>query len=209
MHETLGRLARGGRTVVAVGRDDHVCGFIALADAARPEAAETVRRLHALGIRHVAMLTGDNHETASEIAREIGIDEVHAGLLPEDKVARLEELRERGPLAFVGDGINDAPALALADLGIAMGGGGTDAAIETAHVALMSDDLDRIPWLVAHSRRALRIIRTNIAFALGVKALFVVLTFTGHASLWGAIAADTGASLLVIANGLRLLHGAR
>ncbi len=206
MHEVLGRLARGGRTVVAVGRDDHVCGFIALADAARPEAAGAVRRLHALGVRHVVMLTGDNLETATEIAREIGIDEVHAGLLPADKVARLEQMRERGPLAFVGDGINDAPALALADLGIAMGGGGTDAAIETAHVALMSDDLDRIPWLVAHSRRALRIIRTNIVFALGVKALFVVLTFTGHASLWGAIAADTGASLLVIANGLRLLH---
>ncbi|HHQ49014.1 MAG TPA: cation-translocating P-type ATPase, partial [Acidobacteria bacterium] len=206
-HEVLASLARGGRTVVAVGRDDHVCGFISLGDVPRPEAAATVRELHALGIENVAMLTGDNPETASEVAAAVGVDEVHAGLLPEDKVRRLEELRSRGALAFVGDGINDAPALALADLGIAMGGKGTDVAIETAHVALMTDDLAKIPWLIRHSRRTLAIIRANIAFALGVKAIFVVLTFAGHASLWAAIAADMGASLLVIANGLRLLGG--
>jgi Cd2+/Zn2+-exporting ATPase len=209
MHDRLEDLARGGRTVVVVGRDDHVCGFIALADAPRPEAADAVRSLRELGIGHVAMLTGDNPETAEEIARLVGIDEVHAGLLPADKVARLDQLKVEGPLAFVGDGINDAPALALADLGIAMGAAGTDAAIETAHVALMADDLARVPWLVNHSRRTLGIIRTNIAFALGVKALFVALTFAGHASLWAAIAADMGASLLVIANGLRLLRDSR
>ena len=152
------------------------------------------------------MLTGDNPETAAEVARLVGINEFHAGLLPEDKVALLEDLKSHGPLAFVGDGINDAPALALADLGIAMGAAGTDAAIETAHVALMADDLGKIPWLVKHSRRTLGIIRANIAFALGVKAVFVILTFVGHASLWAAIAADMGASLLVIANGLRLLR---
>ncbi len=208
-HEKIRRLARGGRTVVVVGRDDHVCGLIALGDAPRPEAAAAVRELKALGIEHVAMLTGDNRETAEEVARIVGIREVHAGLLPEDKVDRLGKLRDNGPLAFVGDGINDAPALALADLGIAMGGAGTDAAIETAHVALMSDDLAKIPWLVRHSRRVLAIIRANIAFALGIKALFVVLTFTGHASLWAAIAADMGASFLVIANGLRLLGSTR
>jgi len=205
--ERIADLARGGRTVVVVGRDDHVCGLIALADAPRPEAAVTVRELLDLGIQHVAMLTGDNTETAEEVARLVGVNEVHAGLLPEDKVGRLEELRKAGPLAFVGDGINDAPALALADLGIAMGGAGSDAAIETAHVALMADDLAKIPWLVRHSRRVLAIIRANIAFALGIKAAFVVLTFAGHASLWAAIAADMGASLLVIANGLRLLGG--
>ncbi len=204
-HETLTTLARGGRTVVAVGRDDHVCGFISLGDVPRPEAAAAVGELRELGIRTVAMLTGDNPETAWELARAVGVTEVHAGLLPEDKVRRLETLRAHGSLAFVGDGINDAPALALADLGIAMGGDGTDVAIETAHVALMTDDLAKIPWLIRHSRRTLAIIRTNIAFALGVKALFVVLTFAGHASLWAAIAADMGASLLVIANGLRLL----
>jgi Cd2+/Zn2+-exporting ATPase len=209
MHEKVQVLAQGGRTVVVVGRNDHVCGFIALADAVRPEAAEAVRRLRELGVQHIAMLTGDNPETAAEIASLVGISEVHAGLLPADKVARLDELKVHGPLAFVGDGINDAPALALADLGIAMGAAGTDAAIETAHVALMADDLGKIPWLVNHSRRTLAIIRSNIAFALGIKALFVILTFTGHASLWAAIAADMGASLLVIANGLRLLRGTR
>ncbi len=206
MHIRVGDLARGGRTVVAVGRDDHVCGFIALADAVRPEAARMVRDLRRLGVSNIAMLTGDNAETAAEVAQSVGIDEVHAALLPADKVSRLEILKGHGPLAFVGDGINDAPALALADLGIAMGSGGTDAAIETAHVALMADDLLKIPWLVGHSRRMMAIIRTNISFALGVKAVFVVLTFAGHASLWAAIAADMGASLLVIANGLRLLR---
>lgn len=207
MHAKLEELARGGRTVVVVGRDDHVCGFIALADAVRLEAADAVRRLRDLGVQHIAMLTGDNAETAAEVAKLVGISEVHAGLLPADKVARLDDLKSHGPLAFVGDGINDAPALALADLGIAMGAAGTDAAIETAHVALMADDLGKIPWLVNHSRRVVGIIRSNIAFALGVKALFVILTFSGHASLWAAIAADMGASLLVIANGLRLLRG--
>lgn len=204
MHERLGELSRGGRTVVVVGRDDHVCGFIALADAPRPEAATSIRRLKALRVQHVAMLTGDNPETAGEVGLLVGVDEVHAGLLPEDKVTRLEALKTEGPLAFVGDGINDAPALALADLGIAMGAG-TDAAIETADVALMADDLAKIPWLIRHSRRVLAVIRANIAFALGVKAVFVILTFAGHASLWAAIAADMGASLAVIANGLRLL----
>jgi Cd2+/Zn2+-exporting ATPase len=209
MHERVEGLARGGRTVVVVGRNDHVCGFIALADAVRPEAVDTLRRLRKLGVQHVAMLTGDNPETAAEVARLVGIDEVHAGLLPADKVAVLEDLKSRGPLAFVGDGINDAPALALADLGIAMGAAGSDAAIETAHVALMADDLGKIPWLVHHSRRMLVIIRANIVFALGVKAMFVILTLAGYASLWAAIAADMGASLLVIANGLRLLRGTR
>ncbi len=208
LHETAVRLARGGRSVIVVGRDDHVCGLLAAADAPRPEAAEAIAELHRLGIERTVMLTGDNPETAAEIARLVGIDEVHAGLLPEDKTATLEELRAAGPLAFVGDGINDAPALALADLGIAMGAG-TDAALETAHVALMADDLAKIPWLVAHARHVLAIIRVNIFFALAVKALFVILTFAGHASLWAAIAADMGASLAVIFNALRLLSPGR
>jgi len=206
LHETARRLARGGRSVIVVGRDDHVCGFIAAADAPRPEAAQAIADLHDLGIRRTVMLTGDNMETAEEIARLVGIDEVYAGLLPEDKTATLDTLRAEGPLAFVGDGINDAPALAMADLGIAMGAG-TDAALETAHVALMADDLAKIPWLVRHARRVLRIIRANIFCALAVKAAFVVLTFAGHASLWAAIAADMGASLAVIFNALRLLGG--
>ena len=152
------------------------------------------------------MLTGDNEGTARAIAKEAGIDEVHAELLPEDKVAAVERLvQQHEHVAMIGDGVNDAPALARASLGLAMGAAGSDAAIETADIALMSDDLSKLPWLIHHSRRTLRIIRQNIAFSLAVKVLFVILTFAGSASLWAAIAADMGASLLVIANGLRLL----
>jgi len=204
--EGLAKLAEGGRTVVIVGNAEHVCGLIALSDSLRPEAAKTVAALHALGLRLV-MLTGDNLQTASQIARLAGVDDFRAELLPADKVTAVEELvAKHGRVAMVGDGVNDAPALARATLGIAMGAMGTDAALETADVALMSDDLSQLPWLITHSRRTLAIIRQNIRFALGVKVIFCLLTFAGYASLWGAIAADTGASLAVIANGLRLLR---
>jgi Cd2+/Zn2+-exporting ATPase len=154
------------------------------------------------------MLTGDNRPTAEAIATETGVDEFQAELLPDNKVTAVEALVDKyGRVAMVGDGVNDAPALARATLGIAMGAAGTDAAIETADIALMSDDLTRLPWLIRHSRRTLAIIRQNIGFSLAVKALFVLLTLVGISSLWGAIAADMGASLLVIFNGLRLLHG--
>ena len=153
------------------------------------------------------MLTGDNQATAENIGEQIGIEEIKADLLPTDKVAAVESLVARyGVTAMVGDGVNDAPAMASASLGIAMGAAGSDAAIEAADIALMSDDLSKLPWLVAHSRRTLRVIRQNIIFSLVVKATFVLLTFIGLASLWGAIAADMGASLLVVANGLRLLR---
>jgi Cd2+/Zn2+-exporting ATPase len=199
-------LEADGKTVILVGNSRHVCGLIAVADTVRREAREIVRQLHAAGIAHVVMLTGDNRTTAEAIAREVGIDETHAELLPDDKVKKLEELITRyGTVAMVGDGVNDAPALARADLGIAMGAIGSDAAIETADIALMTDDISKLPWLVRHSRRTLTIIRQNIIFALAIKAVFFVLTFTGMASLWGAIAADMGASLLVVLNGLRLL----
>ena len=196
-----------GKTVIVVGNERHVCGLIAVADGIRPEAAEIVRQLHSAGVAHVVMLTGDNRRTAEAIAQEVGIDEVHAELLPEDKLSKIEELIARyGTVAMVGDGINDAPALARANLGIAMGAMGSDAAIETADIALMTDDLSKLPWLVRHARRTLAVIRQNITFSLGVKAIFVVLTFASMASLWGAIAADVGASLLVVMNGLRLLR---
>jgi Cd2+/Zn2+-exporting ATPase len=200
-------LEADGKTVIAVGNARHVCGLIAVADTIRPEARDVVKQLHAAGILHVVMLTGDNRVTAEAIARDLNIDEVHAELLPEDKVTRIEELARRyETVAMVGDGVNDAPALARASLGIAMGAIGSDAAIETADVALMTDDMSKLPWLVHHAKRTLAVIRQNIAFSLGIKALFVILTFAGMASLWGAIAADVGASLAVVANSLRLLR---
>jgi Cd2+/Zn2+-exporting ATPase len=203
-------LEADGKTVIVVGNSRHVCGLIAVADTIRPAAGEIVRQLHAAGIAHVVMLTGDNRITAESIARKVGIDEVHAELLPENKVKKLEEVIARySNVAMVGDGVNDAPALARANLGIAMGAIGSDAAIETADIALMTDDISKLPWLVRHSKRTLAIIRQNITFALAIKAVFVVLTFVGMASLWAAIAADTGASLLVVLNGLRLLSGSK
>lgn len=199
-------LEADGATVIAVGNSRHVCGLIAVADSIRPQAREIVKELHAAGIQHVIMLTGDNRATAEAVARQVGVDEIHAELLPQDKVSKIEELVERyDVVAMIGDGVNDAPALARANLGIAMGAIGSDAAIETADIALMTDDVSKLPWLVRHSQRTIAIIRQNIAFSLGIKALFVALNFAGLASLWGAIAADTGASLLVVFNGLRLL----
>jgi Cd2+/Zn2+-exporting ATPase len=201
-------LESDGKTVIVVGNARHVCGLIAVADTIRPEAREVVKQLHAAGVGRIVMLTGDNRVTAEAIAREVGIDEVHAELLPEDKLAKIEALVARyGTVAMVGDGVNDAPALARASLGIAMGAIGSDAAIETADIALMTDDISKLPWLVGHAKRTLAVIRGNIAFSLGVKAVFLVLTLAGMASLWGAIAADVGASLLVVMNALRLLRG--
>jgi Cd2+/Zn2+-exporting ATPase len=201
-------LERAGHTVVVIGNEQRVCGLIAVADTVRPEAARVIGDLKARGVEHLIMLTGDNRATAEAIARQVGIDEVHAELLPEDKVRAVEELVSKyGTVAMVGDGVNDAPAMARASFGIAMGAAGSDAAIETADIALMTDDLAKLPWLVEHSRRTLGIIRQNIAFSLGIKALFVGLTFAGYATLWGAIAADVGASVLVVMNALRLLRG--
>jgi Cd2+/Zn2+-exporting ATPase len=207
VHDRLVAMTAAGRTVVAVGNEQHVCGLIALADAVRPEARPTVDALRAAGVRHVIMLTGDNTGTAQAVAGETGVDEVLAELLPEDKVLAVASLTARyGAVAMVGDGVNDAPAMSRATIGVAMGVAGTDAAVEAADIALMSDDLAKLPWLVGHSRRALKVIRQNIVISLAVKALFVALTFAGHASLWAAIAADMGASLLVVFNGLRLLR---
>ncbi len=200
-------LSSAGRTIVAVGDGQDVWGLVAVADAVRPEAKGIVAALHRAGIEHVVMLTGDNRATAEAIAKQTGIDEVRAELLPGDKVAAVEDLvRRYGSVAMVGDGVNDAPAMGRANLGIAMGAMGSDAAIETADVALMSDDLSKLPWLVRHSRATLAVIRQNVAFSIFVKLLFTVLTVIGLASLWGAIAADVGASLLVVLNGLRLLN---
>ena len=207
LHDQLEAMSAAGRTVVVMGTDDHVCGFITLADAVRPESAAAIRALHAAGVERVVMLTGDNKPTAERIAREVGIEEVQAELLPADKVRAVEELVRRFEfVAMIGDGVNDAPAMGRATIGVAMGAAGSDAAIEAADVALMSDDLSRLPWLIGHSRRTLAIIRQNVVVSLGVKAVFVVLTFGGYASLWAAIGADMGVSLIVIATALRLLR---
>jgi len=159
------------------------------------------------GIKKIVMLTGDNAATAKAVATEVGIDEVRAELLPEDKVTAIEELvAQYATVAMIGDGVNDAPAMARAHYGIAMGAVGPDAAIETADIALMTDDIGKVPWLIGHSRRTMSIIKQNIGLSLATKAVFVVATAFGMASMWGAIAADVGVSLLVVANALRLLQ---
>jgi Zn2+/Cd2+-exporting ATPase len=210
MHQQLEDLERDGSSVIVLGKNEHVCGFLALSDEVRQEALPAIEQLRQAGIEHIVMLTGDNRGTAESVGRALAVDEVRAELLPEDKVTAIEDLvRRYERVAMVGDGVNDAPAMARAGLAIAMGAAGTDAALETADIALMGDDLRHIPWLMRHSRRTVAIIRQNIFAALGIKVLFVLLTLAGHASLWAAIAADTGMSLVVVFNALRLLRPGR
>jgi len=206
VHEKILKFEDAGHTVIAIGNDEHICGIISIADSIRGAAKDLVSAIKKAGIEKVIMLTGDNSGTAAAIADEIGVDDYKAELLPEDKGETVESLvREYGKAAMVGDGINDAPALATATCGIAMGAMGTDTALETADIALMSDELNKIPWLIHKSRDTLRIIKENVGFALGLKFLFILLALFGLASLWMAIAADTGATLLVTFNALRLL----
>ncbi|MBN1816720.1 MAG: heavy metal translocating P-type ATPase, partial [Sedimentisphaerales bacterium] len=207
IHVAAEALEDAGHSVVALGNEEHVCGLLGVADSLRPGVPHVVADLRRLGIERVVMLTGDNLATARAVAAAAGIDAWRAELLPGDEVAAVLELAPHGPVAMVGDGVNDAPAMAAAGIGIAMGAMGIDAAIETADIALMTDDLAKIPWLIRHARCTVRVIRQNIGFALAVKALFVLLTLLGTASLWLAIVADMGASLLVVGNGLRLLRG--
>ncbi|MDD3444390.1 MAG: cation-translocating P-type ATPase [Zavarzinia sp.] len=203
------KIEGAGSTLVAVGDETGVTGVLELRDRIRPDARGIVARLHAQGVKTIVMLTGDNERTARAVAAEVGIDEVRAELLPEDKVRAIEELvATHDMVAMIGDGVNDAPAMARAHYGIAMGAIGSDAAIETADIALMTDDIGKVPWLIGHSRRTMAIIRQNIGISLATKALFVGLTAFGMASMWGAIAADVGVSLLVVANALRLLNAA-
>jgi len=199
-------LEKRGNTVVILGDGRTVLGIIAVADQPRRESPVALAGLKELGVEHTLLLTGDNRSTAGAIAERIGIDSFRAELLPEDKVAAVRELVDRyGRAAMVGDGINDAPALAIATVGIAMGVAGTDAALETADVALMSDDLSKLPLAVRLGRRALRLVKQNIAFSILLKAVFIALTPLGLTTLWMAVLADMGASLLVIFNGLRAL----
>ena len=202
------RIESAGSTLVAVGDDKGLLGVLELRDRIRPDARGIVAQLHAQGVKTIVMLTGDNERTARAVAAEVGIDEVRAELLPEDKVAAIEELvASHTMVAMIGDGVNDAPAMARAHFGIAMGAIGSDAAVETADIALMTDDIGKVPWLIAHSRRTMWIIRQNIGLSLATKAVFVGLTAFGMASMWGAIAADVGVSVLVVMNAMRLLNG--
>jgi Zn2+/Cd2+-exporting ATPase len=207
IHARLDAVSAAGRTAVLVARDDRAIGIIVVADRPREAGRDTIDLLRRHGVENVVMLTGDNNGTAQAIAAELGVDDVRAELLPEDKVAAVEELRRRfGSVAMVGDGVNDAPALATADVGIAMGAAGSDAALETADVALMADELLKIPYTLRLSRATVRNIKANLAISIVMKAAFVVAAIAGVATLWMAVVADTGASVLVIANALRLLR---
>ena len=205
-----GRLAAheaAGHTVSLLVDQQRVLAICAVADRLRAGAADAVAELNALGL-HTVMLTGDNYATASAVAAEAGVAEVRGPLLPEEKMSAIAELRERhGAVAMAGDGINDAPALARADMGFAMGAAGTQAAMEAADVVVMNDDLSRLPETLRLSRRAVAVLWQNIFLALGIKLVFLVLAVAGTATLWMAVFADVGASLLVVANGLRLLRG--
>jgi Zn2+/Cd2+-exporting ATPase len=212
LEEKLAGIEADAQSVVVVGHKPHgqcrgeVMGVLAVGDAVRSNAVEALKALHRVGVGKVVMLSGDNQRTVDAIARETGIDEARGDLLPDQKIEEIRNLLSEGKcVGMIGDGVNDAPAMAAATVGIAMGGVGTDAAIETADVTLMKDDLEKIAEAIHLGRRTLGIIRFNIGFALSLKAVFLVLAVLGYTSLWLAILADTGATLLVIANALRLL----
>jgi Zn2+/Cd2+-exporting ATPase len=205
IESVLGRFEREGKTALIVWNEKEAVGVIGVADRVRSEAVDALSELHRQGINAIVMLTGDNEHTARAIAHKLGIDEVYAGLLPGEKLERIERLKKKGTVAMVGDGINDAPALATADVGIAMGTAGSDTAIETADIALMGDDLRKLVYLKRLSKRTVRIIKQNIFLSLAIKLVFLGLAIPGYATLWMAITADEGAALIVIANGLRLL----
>jgi Cd2+/Zn2+-exporting ATPase len=207
LHRRLDALAAAGGTPVLVARDGRAIGIITVSDRARTGGRDVVDLLRRQGVEALVMLTGDTRAMASAVAAELGVDEFQAELMPEDKVSAIADLRRRfGVVAMVGDGVNDAPALASADVGIVMGAAGSDAALETADVALMADELMKIPYALRLSRATMWNIKANLAISLVLKGAFVLAAVAGIATLWMAILADTGASLIVIANALRLLR---
>lgn len=203
--QLLEQMEAQAKTAVVLSTATQALGVLAVADTVRESSKVAVAQLRQLGVEPV-MLTGDNKKTAQAVAAQVGISDARGEMLPHDKLLAIEAMAAQGPVGMVGDGVNDAPALAKASIGFAMGAAGTDTAIETADVALMQDDLRKLPEFIALSHRVGNVLRANIAFAIGTKAVFMVLTFTGHASLWLAILADMGASLVVVFNGLRLLR---
>lgn len=199
-------LQTNGKTVMLLGTKTEVKGLIAVADQIRKDSASIISKLHKLGIEKTVMLTGDNQATGTAIGNQLGLSETNAELLPKDKLDKIKALQEEyGSVAMVGDGINDAPALATSTVGIAMGGAGTDAALETADIALMADDLEQLPYTIGLSRRALHVIQQNISFSLAVKIIALLLVIPGWLTLWIAIFADVGATLIVVLNSMRLI----
>ena len=196
-------------TVVHVAAGSEYLGHIVISDQVKEDAAQAVQELKALGVRKTVMLTGDKAQVAKEVARQLGVDEVHAELLPGDKVQQVESLLKeksgKGKLAFVGDGINDAPVLSRADIGIAMGGLGSDAAIEAADIVLMDDHPSKIAEAIRISKKTLRLVKENIVFALAVKVLCLALGAVGLANMWEAVFADVGVSVIAILNASRAL----
>ncbi|MEK5480640.1 MULTISPECIES: heavy metal translocating P-type ATPase [unclassified Viridibacillus] len=207
MKSAIINLQKEGKSVIAAMSGETFLGSIAIADKVRSNSVSVIQKLRANGIAHTVMLTGDAEPTARAIAQELQLTDIRAGLLPEDKLQAMKELQSQyGSVAMVGDGINDAPALANATVGIAMGGAGTDTALETADVALMADDLEKLPYTIRLSRKTLRIVKENIMFALGLKLIALLLIIPGWLTLWIAIFADMGATLLVVLNSLRLMR---
>ncbi|MGG3573992.1 heavy metal translocating P-type ATPase [Bacillus gobiensis] len=199
-------LQKQGKTVIALGTSQEILQLIAIGDEVRASSKEVIRKLHEIGIQKTVMLTGDNEATAEAIGKAVGVSEIKAELLPQDKLTYIKELRKNHKkTAMVGDGVNDAPALAASSVGVAMGGAGTDTALETADIALMSDDLRKLPYTIKLSRKALAIIKQNITFSLAIKVIALLLIAPGWLTLWLAIFADMGATLLVTLNSLRLL----
>lgn len=206
LKDTFSKLEDEAKTTVIVGKEDKIAGFIAISDKIRDDAKHMVDRLHRMGVKRIVMVTGDNKRTAKAVAERIGVDEYHAELLPEQKVAMIKKIGGgNGRIAMVGDGVNDAPALASVDLGIAMGAAGSDTALEVADIALMNDDISKVPYLLSLGKSTMRVVKQNIVMSIGIKLLFAILVFPGLVTLWMAVAiGDMGVSLGVILNALRL-----
>ena len=204
-----GETAKVGTTLY-VARDGRYLGCLVISDTIRQDTREAVAQLRTMGVKRMVMLTGDREETGKAVAEKIGLDEVYGGLLPADKVTRVEKLLEEKPegttLGFVGDGINDAPVLSRADVGIAMGGIGSDAAVEAADMVIMTDEPSKICDAIAIARKTVGSVKQNIVFAIGVKVLVLILTALGYASMWAAVFGDVGVSVLAILNAMRALN---
>jgi Cd2+/Zn2+-exporting ATPase len=204
--EVFSRLEDEAKTIVVVGKENKIAGVIGISDKIRDDSKNMIDSLHKMGVNRTVMITGDNKRTAKAVASKIGVDEYYPELLPEEKVSIIERIRGGGGgVAMVGDGVNDAPALAAADLGVAMGVAGSDTALEVADIALMEDDISKVPYLLSLGKRTMGVVKQNIVLSIGIKLLFAILVFPGLVTLWMAVAiGDMGVSLGVILNALRI-----